>query len=72
MRGFFNERRAAPRLVLNPVLLDAMGQLAAYWIAQYAGTDFNCFPSTIERIELYAPARRTCPAFTLRARQRAA
>lgn len=47
-----------PSLVLNPVMLDAVGQLAAFWIAQYAGYDFNCFPSTIERIELYA----ACPA----------
>jgi phosphopantetheinyl transferase len=46
------------RFALNPVLLDAVGQLAAYWIAQYAGYDFNSFPSTIERIEL----RETCPA----------
>ncbi|MCK6423172.1 MAG: acyltransferase domain-containing protein [Aquabacterium sp.] len=48
----------AGRFALNPVLLDAVGQLAAYWIAQYAGYDFNSFPSTIERIEL----RETCPA----------
>lgn len=68
LHGFFDP--AAPAtLVLNPVLLDAMGQLAAYWIAEFAGTDFNCFPSTIERIELY----QTCPAdrdgLQLRARQ---
>ena len=49
---------ATPALVLNPVLLDAVGQLAAYWTAQHAGTDFNCFPSTIGRIELYS----SCPA----------
>lgn len=57
LQGFFSPGAPA-RLVLNPVLLDAMGQLAAYWIAQYVGTDFNCFPSTIDRIELYTP----CPA----------
>ncbi|MFZ2987093.1 beta-ketoacyl synthase N-terminal-like domain-containing protein [Ideonella sp.] len=56
-------------LVLNPVLLDAMGQLAAYWIAQYVGTDFNCFPSTIERIELYTPCPQAQPGLVLRARQ---
>ncbi|WP_425259603.1 beta-ketoacyl synthase N-terminal-like domain-containing protein [Rubrivivax sp. RP6-9] len=52
--GFFAPEEPA-RLVLNPVLLDAMGQLAACWVAEHVGTDFNCFPSTIERIELLAP-----------------
>ncbi len=46
-----------PQLILNPVLLDSLGQVAAYWIAQQIGTDFNCFPASIERIELYA----SCP-----------
>jgi hypothetical protein len=59
----------APSLVLNPVLLDAVGQVAAYWIAQQAGVDFNCFPSTIARIELYAP-RASGPGMTMRGRQR--
>ena len=51
---------AAPALILNPVLLDAVGQLAAYWTAQQVGTDFNCFPSTIGRIELYASCPPDC------------
>lgn len=55
--GFFDGQHR-PMLLTNPVLLDAVGQLAAFWIAEYAGTDFNCFPSAIERIELYRP----CPA----------
>ncbi|HSW05872.1 polyketide synthase [Aquabacterium sp.] len=57
LAGFFTPGER-PHLVLNPVLLDAVGQLAAFWIAQYAGYDFNSFPSTIERIEL----REACPA----------
>lgn len=68
LAGFFSESDT-PKFILNPVLLDAMGQLAAYWIAQQIGTDFNCFPSTIERIELF----RSCPTdvtgAVLRARQ---
>lgn len=52
LEGFFMRDRL-PEFVLNPVLLDAVGQLTAYWIAQYKGPAFNCFPSTIERIELY-------------------
>jgi len=67
--GFFSEGHR-PRMVTNPVLLDAVGQLAAYWVAQHAGTDFNCFPSTIERIELYAPCPADLPGLQLRARQR--
>lgn len=67
--GFFRDGEQ-PRLVTNPVLLDAMGQLAAYWIAQYAGTGFNCFPSTIERIEFYAACPSDLAGAQLRARQR--
>jgi phosphopantetheinyl transferase (holo-ACP synthase) len=68
LNGFFVEAQT-PKLVLNPVLLDAAGQLAAYWIAERVGTDFNCFPSTIERIELYSPCPADLPGLTLRARQ---
>ncbi len=67
--GFFAENHR-PRFVLNPVLLDAMGQLAAFWIAEQVGTDFNSFPSTIERIELYCDCPENLPGLTLRARQR--
>ncbi|MCD2343232.1 polyketide synthase dehydratase domain-containing protein [Ideonella azotifigens] len=65
--SFFTPGQQAT-LVLNPVLLDAMGQLAAFWIAQYVGTDFNCFPSTIDRIELYTPCPNAQPGMQLRAR----
>ncbi len=60
-----------PELVLNPVLLDAVGQLAAFWIAQQIGTDFNCFPSTIKRIELYERLPQNIEGLTLAARQEA-
>jgi acyl transferase domain-containing protein/phosphopantetheinyl transferase len=66
--GFFCDDET-PHLVLNPVLLDAAGQLAACWFAQKAGTDFNCFPSTIERIELYRPCPQNIPGVRLKARQ---
>ena len=68
LEGFIVENET-PDLVLNPVLLDAVGQLAAYWIAQQDGTDFNCFPSTIERIELYQRQPQNLPGLTLAARQ---
>lgn len=70
LTGFFAPDLPA-RMVLNPVLLDAMGQLAACWTAEYAGTDFNCFPSTIERIELYAACPDEIAGVRLAARQHA-
>jgi acyl transferase domain-containing protein/phosphopantetheinyl transferase (holo-ACP synthase) len=69
LRGFFAEGDQ-PAFVLNPVLLDATGQLAAYWIAQFSGVEFNSFPSTIERIELYVPCPEDLPDLQLLARQR--
>ncbi len=66
----FLEEGCEPSLVLNPVLLDALTQLSAYWIGQQVGPAFNSFPSTIERIELY----RDCPqgpGLLARGRQRA-
>ncbi len=69
LQDFF-EVGSTPRLVLNPVLLDAVGQVAAYWVAQKAGVDFNCFPSTIERIELYSPCPADLPGLSMKARQR--
>lgn len=66
--GFF-DAGSRPFMVLNPVLLDAMGQLAACWVAEHVGTDFNCFPSTIERIELLQPRPAEVPGIVLRGRQ---
>jgi acyl transferase domain-containing protein/phosphopantetheinyl transferase len=48
---------ARPRCILNPVLLDAIGHVTAYWIVETIGIDFSCFPSRIERIELFDAAR---------------
>jgi phosphopantetheinyl transferase len=67
--GFRHDGRT-PDLVLDPVLLDAVGQLAAYWTAQQVGTDFNSFPSTIARIELYTPCPGARAGRVLRGRQR--
>lgn len=70
LEHFFAEGHT-PRLVLNPVLLDALGQVVACWLVQFYGTEFNNFPSTIGRIELYQP----CPTgrnVMMRARQRLA
>lgn len=40
-----------PTFLFSPALLDAVGQLSAYWISQRVGIDFNSFPSRIERID---------------------
>ncbi|MES9990550.1 MAG: beta-ketoacyl synthase N-terminal-like domain-containing protein [Candidatus Thiodiazotropha sp.] len=67
--GFFKDHKT-PHLVLNPVLLDALGQLAAYWFAQHAGTDFNSFPSSIEKIQLHSPCSQDLAGLHLKARQK--
>ncbi|WP_029349951.1 type I polyketide synthase [Bosea sp. 117] len=51
LHGFFREGEPSG-LLINPVLLDAIGQLTAYWIDQGPGSDFSSFPSRIERIDL--------------------
>jgi acyl transferase domain-containing protein/phosphopantetheinyl transferase len=70
LRGFFSEGHT-PKLILNPVLLDALGQVVACWLVQFFGTEFNNFPSTIGRIEIH----ERCPAdrqgVVMRTRQRA-
>jgi phosphopantetheinyl transferase (holo-ACP synthase) len=70
LAGFLVEGQT-PGLVLNPVLLDAMGQLAACWVAEHVGTDFNCLPSSIERMELWQPLPACTSGAVLRGRQHA-
>ena len=65
LAGFFEEHET-PSLVLNPVLLDSLGQLSAYWIAHQIGTDFNSFPSAIDRIELYCDCPENIAGLLLR------
>ncbi|RAI03712.1 beta-ketoacyl synthase [Acuticoccus sediminis] len=54
--GFFRDGER-PRLVLNPALLDQVGHVTAFWIAQGMGTDFSSFPSRIDLIELFDAGR---------------
>jgi acyl transferase domain-containing protein/phosphopantetheinyl transferase len=65
--GFFDDF-SRPNFFLNPVLLDAVGHMTAFWIAQSRGTDFSCFPSQIDKIELIAPNVEATDGFTLRGR----
>lgn len=49
---FFGQGENPAGLLLNPALLDQMGHVTAFWIAQGSGTDFSAFPSSIARIDL--------------------
>jgi acyl transferase domain-containing protein/phosphopantetheinyl transferase len=51
--GFFADATPPAGLLLNPALLDQIGHVTAFWIAQGAGTDFSSFPSSIDRIDLF-------------------
>jgi len=62
----------APHLVLNPVLLDALSQVAPCWLVQYVGPEFHSFPSYIDRIELYEPCPADREGIVVRGRQRPA
>ncbi len=53
LAAFFADGTPPEGLLLNPALLDQIGHVTAFWIAQGAGTDFSSFPSSIERIDLY-------------------
>jgi acyl transferase domain-containing protein/phosphopantetheinyl transferase len=65
--GFFDAEQGSP-FFLNPVLLDSIGHLTAFWLAQSLGTDFSSFPSSIARIELLQPAREATSDCYLRGR----
>ncbi|ORE92447.1 beta-ketoacyl synthase [Stappia sp. 22II-S9-Z10] len=54
--GFFTPG-ARPQFILNPALLDQVGHVTAFWIAQGMGTDFSSFPSRIDVIELFDAGR---------------
>jgi malonyl CoA-acyl carrier protein transacylase/phosphopantetheinyl transferase len=71
LADFFAEGHT-PSLVLNPVLLDALGQVVPCWLVQYVGPEFHSFPSTIGRIELYEPCPADRSGVVMRARQRPA
>jgi hypothetical protein len=68
--GDFITDGSTPRLILNPVLLDALGQVVACWLVQFFGTEFNNFPSTIDRIELYESCPTGRSGHIMRTRQR--
>jgi acyl transferase domain-containing protein/phosphopantetheinyl transferase (holo-ACP synthase) len=44
-----------PRLVLDPVLLDAVGQVLGYWAFEKLEEGFNIFPIRIKTLHVYRP-----------------
>jgi len=51
---FRSER--TPTFLIDPVLLDAAGQLVGYWAAECLEVGFNVFPFRAEALHLYGPA----------------
>jgi acyl transferase domain-containing protein/phosphopantetheinyl transferase len=56
LEGFFQPGER-PAFLLNPILLDAVGHVTAFWIGQYQPMNFSCFPSSIETIDFYDAGR---------------
>jgi phosphopantetheinyl transferase/malonyl CoA-acyl carrier protein transacylase len=67
--GFFRDRSSV-RFVTDPVLLDAAGQLIAYWIADHRETGFNVYPFRVDAIHVYGPNLRPHEQAKCRARIR--
>jgi phosphopantetheinyl transferase (holo-ACP synthase) len=49
---------AAPQFVLDPVVLDAAGQLIGYWAAEALERGQIVFPFACDSLEIYGPAHR--------------
>ncbi len=68
-RGFFTaDDQDRPQFLLNPVLLDAVGQLTAFWVGHIKDGRFSTFPSKVRRIELLNPTAQRTEGCTLRGR----
>ena len=48
---------ANPRLVLDPVVLDAAGQLVGFWAAENLERGFVVFPYRLQALHVYGPKR---------------
>ncbi len=46
---------SSPRMQTDAALLDAVGQMAGYWLIERFGWDYNCFPFRCERFGCYGP-----------------
>jgi malonyl CoA-acyl carrier protein transacylase/phosphopantetheinyl transferase len=50
-RGFFNTK--APNFLIDPVTLDAMGQVVGFWVGDHFRTGLNVFPFRLAKLDLY-------------------
>jgi len=56
-----------PSFVIDPVLLDALGQVVGVWIADFPENGFVAFPFALEALYLYGPSLRPGERATCRA-----
>ncbi len=54
--GLFRSN-SAPNFVVDPVLLDAAGQLVGFWAAEHLARGFVVFPYYLRRLHLFGPPR---------------
>ncbi len=65
--GFFRST-PEPVFLIDPVVLDATGQLIGYWTAEHMERGFHVFPFRLETLRLYGPGVATGERVTCRAR----
>jgi malonyl CoA-acyl carrier protein transacylase/phosphopantetheinyl transferase len=56
LRGLRRDAVPAAGLLLDPVLLDAAGQLVGFWAAAQMGRGFTVFPFEIDALTVHGPA----------------
>lgn len=61
---------AGPHLLIDPVLLDAAGQVIAYWTAEHLDRAFHVFPFRMETLQVFQP--RVEPGVRVECRARVA
>jgi phosphopantetheine--protein transferase-like protein len=59
---------AVPRFLTDPVVLDAAGQVLAYWVKERCGILVDVFPYALEELRIYAPPARPGTTFECRVR----
>jgi len=64
MQGFFRNSLGDP--LIDPVTLDAMGQVVGYWVGDHFETGLSVFPFRLEKLEIFGPGLRAGEAATCR------
>ncbi len=55
MEPLFTDRQQGGGFLSDPVVLDAAGQVIAYWTSDHLETGFHIFPFRLEELTLYGP-----------------